>query len=716
LKTLHRAVLSSPMDTPESNDKGLLFSKDEGDFSRDLDSIVDEGFLERMSVEKLKFAHDRIREAAYSLFTDGSARKEAHLRIGRRIATLLVHPTEERKNSIQDRLLLQTASQLNLGSELLPPGEEKRKLAELNRRAADLAVARSAFYPAVHFLEKGVDLLGSDPWTENFALMMQLSAALARSYYCTGRLAESLAVSEEVLERAKTFSDKRECYHTKIFCLMQQGRLSEALEVVLSVLAGLGITFPRRFLKFHIIKEILQTQRVVRRLTDEDLLGLRPDTNIFADDQSEFLKRLAEIASSSGFHDYFALFLVQSVRRTIQKGTNINTSLDLASWGTFLASRGCFDEAIRFGEIGIAYAEKLWTRQDSRAVIVHNANIRHWRQPYHETIGPLSNAIQSLWDVGDLETIVLMAPIYFLNYFCCGLTLEALQRDTRRYMELVNDLRQHQHANMFAPFIQMIANITTEPDNVTELTGEYMNEHELIENCQKTGNSIGLNSVWLCKMVLAYMFHDYELAAKMAKRVRELSVEGPNITIPLRRFVKGMTAFALVQTKGSFIHRRRGNAVVRLFDKWVKGGCINQHHMLLLLRAEQLSLTSKSVDQVRKAYDSAVAAAGRLGFQQNQALANERAGIYFLDKGDSSWARTYLSRARELYEAWGSRSKLKHLSAKYEALLISSSETTGIDARSSCLQAKTRLDDFTSKRLRELEFSQEFDVDVEEIA
>jgi hypothetical protein len=96
--------------------------------------------------------------------------------------------------------------------------------------------------------------------------------------------------------------------------------------------------------------------------------------------------------------------------------------------------------------------------------------------------------------------------------------------------------------------------------------------------------------------------------------------------------------------------------------------------MLLLLQAETLSASSAESEVVRKSFDDAITMAGKLGFLHNQALGNERAGVYFLEQGDNAWASTYLSRARQLFREWGAMAKVKQMDLKYRDLFEKESE------------------------------------------
>jgi hypothetical protein len=108
-------------------------------------------------------------------------------------------------------------------------------------------------------------------------------------------------------------------------------------------------------------------------------------------------------------------------------------------------------------------------------------------------------------------------------------------------------------------------------------------------------------------------------------------------------------------------------------QKWVRKGVINCCHMILLLQAETLPASSADSEDVRKSFDNAITMAGKLGFLHNQALGNERAGVYFLEQGDNAWASTYLSRARQLFREWGAMAKVDQMDLKYRHLFESES-------------------------------------------
>jgi hypothetical protein len=242
--------------------------------------------------------------------------------------------------------------------------------------------------------------------------------------------------------------------------------------------------------------------------------------------------------------------------------------------------------------------------------------------------------------------------------------------------------------------VQFILNLVdTTCDDPTILTGEAMNQEECLRLWSNTPNPRAMTHFTLNRMNLAYFFDDLPLADKMASQLCHPLEFGPVPWLALRYFFEGLICIGLVKSAG---HRRRyqrrGFRFLRKIENFVRGGNVNCHHMMLLLRAEYIALTSHSdPGMVQHAYGDAMTAAGKLGFMHHQAIGNERAGVYFLEQqNDKAWASTYLSRAWALFELWGAQAKVRHMEAKYKELII---QPTNYSAKSNVIMARTRFDE-----------------------
>merc|ERR1719203_1569247 len=95
-------------------------------------------------------------------------------------------------------------------------------------------------------------------------------------------------------------------------------------------------------------------------------------------------------------------------------------------------------------------------------------------------------------------------------------------------------------------------------------------------------------------------------------------------------------------------------------------GNLNVHHMMLLLEAEECTLKKNiEMDVVRAKFDAAISAASRSGFANDSALANERAGVFCLTRGDTYWANSYITRAHQRWAEYGALALCRKLEKIY---------------------------------------------------
>eukprot|EP00957_Ditylum_brightwellii_P034299 2601058-Ditylum_brightwellii.AAC.1 len=85
----------------------------------------------------------------------------------------------------------------------------------------------------------------------------------------------------------------------------------------------------------------------------------------------------------------------------------------------------------------------------------------------------------------------------------------------------------------------------------------------------------------------------------------------------------------------------------------------NCDHKCLLLQAEILDVEGNAED-ASSCYDAAINAAEKSGFVNDQAIASERAGDFYLRHCDTRSSH-YYDKARDLYHQWGALAKADHL-------------------------------------------------------
>jgi hypothetical protein len=385
---------------------------------------------------------------------------------------------------------------------------------------------------------------------------------------------------------------------------------------------------------------------------------------------------------------------LESIRIAINGSKNDWTAMALAASGLSFALTGEIDAAYRYGKLALRMTDKdTNSSQDGRAIIMTYLFVFHWKNPYHDCLEAMLRAYKIALDAGDIEYLFFSILGYSMTYYQCGLQLDPIAKDMRRFGDLLREYGQTYYLSIFQTQMQFILNLMYTCDDPTILTGEAMNQEECLQLWSKTPNPRAMCHLTLNRMYLAYFFDDLPLAEMMASELRHPLEFGPVPWLALRFLFEGLICFGLAKSACRRLrYVRRGVRFLRKLENFVRGGNVNCHHMMLLLRAEYIALTSHSdPGMVQRAYGDAITAAGKLGFMHHQAIGNERAGVYFLEQqNDKAWASTYLSRARALFELWGAQAKVRHMEAKYKELAI---QPANSDVKSSVIMSRTRFDE-----------------------
>eukprot|EP00957_Ditylum_brightwellii_P094806 7219721-Ditylum_brightwellii.AAC.1 len=87
---------------------------------------------------------------------------------------------------------------------------------------------------------------------------------------------------------------------------------------------------------------------------------------------------------------------------------------------------------------------------------------------------------------------------------------------------------------------------------------------------------------------------------------------------------------------------------------------LNYKHRFLLLQAELAFLLEEN-ENAEVSYNDAIKTADENGFVQDQALAYERAGYFYMKQGKTSIASQHFGLSHNAYLDWGAQSKANQL-------------------------------------------------------
>lgn len=658
---LQRILLE--LDGAEPDPSDTTTNDGPNDLTAILDQLVKGGLIERNALLQYKFAHNQIQESAYDMFDDLRERAIIHLRAGRILQAVSDSDDGQRE------FICEIADHFNHSIDYIRDAGKRLELAQLNMEAGECAIAISAFIPAAAYFKAGLALLDDDRWTKHYDLTLQLCTASADAEYCSGDFCMSSKMAKEVLEHGRTLQDKIPAHVTIVQSLGAQRQFMEALSLGFEIVAALGEKFPRFVSAARLMAETIKTKRMLKKYTDEQLLSLPLLKDRSKAAVMKIVNELSMSALCTAKGAWLPYMVLKLVGMTLKYGICKESACAFVTYGALLCGPlGDLEEGTRFGKLAGQMLEKF-DAQELRPCVdfwVYSC-INHWTRPITECHDPLLQCYRNGMACGDINYALQSAGFYCLTYLFSGLPLEPIEADIRSYCAEMVNYKQESALVLAETTWQFILNLTGRADTPLELKGEAIDHEEVLREANENGNRLAAAHLRLMRMILAYYFGAFDLAEELATEQRkERKVYQSLYEGVISEVYLGLVALSLSRRTHKRKYLRQARRSKTKLQSWGKtsGNCL---HMLALLEAEYAALRKKA--DVKHLFDTAIAMAGRSGFLQEKALANERAGLYFLGVDDYDWASHYLSGAHESYLEWGAKAKAEMLQAQYAALL-----------------------------------------------
>ena len=182
-----------------------------------LQQISQKGFMnDKAGSATFHFVHDKIQQAAYELMLE-QERREHQMSIG---LALCSHAMGSHGGAgATDELFFLSINLINRGGvEMVYDPSQKSLIASLNLRAGKQAIGLSDCNTAFKLFEHGISFLGSDHWTTDYKLSIELFEAAAECASLLNKSSEVKLYSEEVVSNAMCFDDKVICERVDLFC------------------------------------------------------------------------------------------------------------------------------------------------------------------------------------------------------------------------------------------------------------------------------------------------------------------------------------------------------------------------------------------------------------------------------------------------------------------------------------------------------------------
>ncbi|WP_437282284.1 AAA family ATPase [Sorangium sp. So ce375] len=621
-----------------------------------------EGLL-RAGAGEVRFAHDRIQQAAYGLL-DEEEQRRWHLRLGR---LLLAGPRGDRGEPAR----FDAADHLGRALDLIDDPEERLLVARLELAAGQRALHAGAPEQARVFLSSGAALLPADAWTALPELASALHRALMEAEFLTARFERGDEIFALLLAREPSPVALADAYYLHIMQRTMQGRYVEALVAGRTILGALGFELPESVTAAELERDL---GRLEERLRGRDLRALLDAPAV----EDERIRKAAKICGAMCPTGFFVDPLY-------------NGLLGLLAWNIVLDAGPCrglgfpiatttlmyylLRNDYRAGEASARFGMDLAARlsdglDQGNCAHIYALFTSHWSRPLSDSLPVARQAFTSLIESGDVQ----MAGYTFFSTlgatYESGARLADVQAEADRALSFVRKTNNRHASGAFVVFARLVAALGAPEGCAASFDGGGFSERAYLAEIGQ--NQMALAYYHIYKLVLCYLLDAQEDACRHAERATELAP-----------FITGFLPVVTANTYASLAFLRRAEAAdaaerqvwlervasnQRQLGAWAASAAESFGHRHDLVEAERLRLAGEHWAAL-DLYDRCIERAGASGQIHEGALACELAGRHLLALDKPRLAQPYLVEALHGYRRWGARAKVQQLQATHAALL-----------------------------------------------
>ena len=607
------------------------------------------------------FLHDRVQQAAYSLIPD-EQKQLTHLKIGRQI--LNATPLVEREEK-----LLEIVNQLNQGIDSIESLEERNELAKLNLAAGQKVKLSTAYGSAIEYSTKGIQLLHSNSWQQDYKLTLGLHELAAEVACLSGDFQQMQYFVDIVLQQARQLLDMVKVYEVKILANVAQSQQLESIKTALSILELLGVIFPTQPTQADIAQSLQETQAMLAGKELEELLKLPEMVDMEA---LVKLRILASVTASAYVATPALLPLVvcKQVQLSIQYGKAAVSSSAYAWYGVILCAIGEIEAGNRIGQLALEMLTQFKSKEFQACTFnMVYVFIKPWKYHIQESLKPLIEGYHSGLENGALEYAGYAAWKHCYLSFFSGQELFALKEVIMAYNQALGQIKSVAQ-NYLRVFYQLVLNLLEESECPWQVQGTIYDE-KLILSRQKVDDLYEMAVLHISKLMLCYLFQKWQDGKEIADSIKQyLPAASGCFKIPVYHFYDSLIQLEMLSdTEGwerEQLQQRIEDNQTKL-QNWAAHAPMNYLHKWQLVEAEKARVLGES--QAIELYDKAIKVAKENGYIQEEALANELAAKFYLNWGKEKFAAGYMEEAYYCYARWGAKAKVADLEKRYPQLL-----------------------------------------------
>ncbi|MEZ4449014.1 MAG: AAA family ATPase [Nannocystaceae bacterium] len=608
---------------------------------------------------RLRFLHDRVRQAAYE-GVPLEARPARSARLGRRL--LARARARGPAGELQGDDLFAVVDHLNAGAGLLDE-DERRELVALDLAAARAAKGSASYEVARHLLEAASELVG-ERWGA-FPEAFEVHAEIAECEHLAGDAERARQRLRDLGPRAQGLLERLRLADLRVNLEVSLGDTEAALRAGREGLAAAGLTLADdpASCRAAVADELA---RIEAQLA-ETPLAARVDAAAVADPETRaVLTLLADLLAPANMTrpDLYALINTTQIRLSIEHGHTDVSAYTYTVYGYFLATAmGRYAQAEEFGRFGVDLNEALGNRALRCRIRFVFATYAHFIRPLREVLRELEVAVAEGRDSGDHIYLSSACSHVLIVRLAVGDPLEGVAAEAERLLELMKRTRVASSIAAQRVARQLAAALRGATLAPGSLADGVFDEDEFIAACERNGRTFALRWYATASLLLAVIFGRRDQARRLLERFGP-AIQG-NYAFYFATEFAALACLALVDLAAE-ADPADPAALVELdayreaVDGWARACPANYGALAALIAADLASLRGDDAAAVA-GYDAAITGASAQGLVAFEAIAHERAAGHHERRGQASLARALRRGARDAYARWGATRKVADL-------------------------------------------------------
>jgi diguanylate cyclase (GGDEF)-like protein len=647
----------------ECIEEELLISTD--GLAQYLNKEAIDGYKATNNYPKYKFIHDRIQQAAYNLIPE-TDKEKIHLAIGR--LWLSTFTPEEKNIHLFDIL-----NHFTTAAYLIDTKEELISFIELNLQAAKKAKLSAAYGSALIYLNFCIALINKKNITLTRRVLFYLYSTAAEVAYLHSDFDTSKKLAAIALQHTKNLLEEAAVQLIQIKLLVVQDKLQESIDSGLGLLERFGLSFPKKHINFSAMVGLLKMEY---QLNNKLLLATEKKENTHVPTIKMVVNILSALTVPIYYTNpkFYVLFLLAQIKIALRHGHNSTSPYVFASYGAILSSRlHRFGRAKKFAKLALHLQSKQTNHSTkARTHFIVSSMIEPWSTDLHKLLPALQSNYHMALQLGDLEFAQISIQSYSFYSFFAGKNLYETSKELESYFDKKLELAR--------PSVQHALEILlkTQKFLCSPLPTDKEIESHIFENPKFNLNTVELSQMVTfqyasLQMYLAFLFKKPAKALTYINALRPIVLGYKGLYgYTIYTFFESLCLLSLLSTMSKiekFKSLKIINKNLAQFTVWMKQSPENFTHIWHLIMAEKCRYEDKFIQALHH-YEYSIRFAKKNDFVNDEALAQELLGEFYLEQQQDFSSALCLIEAQNQYRKIGSIAKAQDIARRYPELSL----------------------------------------------